>query len=102
MAVVKVQTGNMDQVINRLRQDLNNLQQSRSELVAASASMNETWTGQAKQAYDRAFKNDMRELLRFIKEVQDYINSITSQGTHYVSDENARKNLFNQRSYSRG
>ena len=44
----------------------------------------------------------MNELQDFITEVQQYINSITSQGTHYVSDENARKNLFNQRSYSRG
>lgn len=102
MAVVKVQTGNMDQVINHLFHDLNNLGRSQKELVRASASMNETWTGEAKQAYDRAFQNDMRELTRFINEVGDYILSITSQGTHYVSDENARKNLFNQRSYSKG
>jgi len=102
MAVVKVQTGSMDQVINRLRTDLNNLQQSKSDLEAASNSMNETWTGEAKQSYDTAFRSDMQELQDFITEVEDYINSITSQGTQYVSDETSRKNLFNQRSYSRG
>ena len=102
MAVVKVQTGSMDQVINRLRQDLNNLQQSKRDLEAASNSMNETWTGEAKQAYDTAFQNDMRELQDFIHEVMEYTKSIRLQEQNYISDENARKNLFNQRSYSRG
>lgn len=102
MEVVKVQTGSMDQVINRLTQDLNNLLQSKRELEAASNSMNETWTGAAKQAYDAAFRNDMKELSDFIAEVADYIKSIRMQEQHYTSDENARTNLFNQRSYSRG
>ena len=102
MAVVKVQTGNMDQVINHLRQDMNNLVQSQKELMAASASMNETWTGQAKQAYDAAFRNDMKELSDFIAEVADYIKSIRLQEDQYRFDETSRTNLFNQRNYSRG
>ncbi len=99
--VVKVNTGDMTNIINKLKNDVQALQTCVSEMSSVSRNLGNTWTGPSHDAYEEAMRNDLIEIGKFINEVREYIRAIDENGMAYEEDKNNFVAMFNERNYSR-
>ncbi|MCI9612117.1 MAG: WXG100 family type VII secretion target [Eubacterium sp.] len=86
-----VTTAQLNQKAGELRANNRNLTTQIENLRGQQRALNGMWEGDARQAFDKAFNQDVQQMQNFYKEIENYVVKLTEIAKTYEQAE--AKNL---------
>lgn len=70
-----------------------------SDLVSREGTLCSMWEGQAKDAFDKAFKSDAEQMTKFYDLMAQYVQALEQIAAEYEKAENLNMNTATERTY---
>ncbi len=99
MAQFTVTTALLNQKAGELRSSNRNLTTQINNLKSQHAALNGMWEGDAKQAFDKAFNQDIQQMQNFYTEIEHYIAKLAEVAKNYEQAEAKNVEIAHVRTY---
>lgn len=99
MAQITVTTRELKNKATSLQSSNQQLNSQISQLQQQEASLCSMWEGDAKNAFDKAFKSDIQQMQNFYKEIQQYVAKLNEIISSYEQAEQRNTQTATTRSY---
>ena len=96
---ITVNTSTITNKAGELKSLNSNLKKQIETLTTTENSLNSMWEGDAKEAFHKAFSNDIIQMNSFYDAIEKYVTSLQEIVSAYEKAENANLNTANTRSY---
>lgn len=94
-----VTTAQLNQKAGELRANNRNLTTQIENLRSQERALNGMWEGDAKNAFDKAFNQDIVQMQNFYKEIENYVTKLTEIAKTYEQAEMRNVERGNVRTY---
>ncbi|MDE7312622.1 MAG: WXG100 family type VII secretion target [Eubacterium sp.] len=94
-----VTTAQLNQKAGELRSNNRNLTTQIENLKSQQSALNGMWEGDARNAFDKAFNQDVQQMQNFYKEIENYVVKLTEIAKTYEQAENKNMETANVRTY---
>jgi len=99
MAQFTVTTALLNQKAGELRSNNRNLTAQIQNLKSQHSALNGMWEGDAKQAFDKAFNQDIQQMQNFYTEIENYIAKLAEVAKNYEQAEARNVEMAHTRTY---
>ncbi len=96
---ITVTTSTLKSKASSLQSSNRQLNAQITQLQNQESSLCNMWEGDAKTAFDKAFRNDIQQMQNFTKEIDQYVSKLNEIIKSYEQAESRNTQTANQRTY---